>query len=262
MIHLENSLYSKKFTFSTITQVAPSIPLSISTIPNQKEENTSFCDTINWACINDNTKEKIELPDISFTAQGGILADEMGLGKTATVIALIANLPRKINRKQKKYIPKKKKIVDGVEYIKTTLIVCPSQLVSQWGKEISKVSSLTYKCGNTYRDYNVPDIRDYDVLIVSHSAFFNYKNKNEHTAVFQKYGWHRIILDEGHQVLSEVKKENEAIPRHTELWENIHSDFNWYVSGTPVPLGRASLIGMMKFLRIHTSEYEPPIIPN
>ena len=58
------------------------------------------------------------------------------------------------------------------------------------------------------------------------------------------------MIDEAHQVLATVPKNRTAVPQCTELWSQIESSFNWYVSGTPVPLGRASVVGALRYLGV------------
>ena len=58
---------------------------------------------------------------------GGILADECGMGKTLTMLAHISS---QLQRQQ------------HCSQCRTTLIICPSSLVSQWVKEIKRHTSL------------------------------------------------------------------------------------------------------------------------
>ena len=289
MHNIERVCHTKTFSFSTMCKVSPAIDVYL----DIKTKGGQFCELNNWKTVDPTpavnapirssavntlnvrktrssgkpqpptyhappTQKKAQ--SITFTARGGVLADEMGLGKSVTVISLIVNNPRKLHATSNTYVPLDRSAANPeVKEIKTTLILCPSQLVSQWGKEIENCSSLKFKCCNTYKDYNDPSISACDVIIVSHNAFFNYSKNPEHTAVFRRYGWHRIVLDEGHQVLAEMPNTNhvvmDPVSLHTELWKEIHSNFNWYVTGTPVPLGRASLIGLAKFIRLGVGRY-------
>ena len=188
MCNLEENCYTKKYTFSTVVKVSPSLDLFVSAVP---EDSGYFCSQKNWKQFAEEDLNDTD-PDmnLTFSAKGGMLADEMGLGKTLTVISMIASNPRKLDPKTNSYLPASGVVVPDKKYIKTTLVVCPSQLVAQWGSEIGKHSNLTYKCCTRYTDYRNPDVSDYDVLIVSHNAFFNRKNRQETCdESFLKYGW-------------------------------------------------------------------------
>ena len=64
---------------------------------------------------------------------------------------------------------------------------------------------------------------------------------------------HRVVIDEAHQALATIPKSTYEVPPRAvarTLWKNFHCDYRWYVSGTPFPLGRASLVGMMNFIGV------------
>ena len=44
------------------------------------------------------------------------------------------------------------------------------------------------------------------------------------------------------------------------MWEKFSSNYRWYVTGTPVPLGRASLAGALRFLRVELNKYNDKIL--
>ena len=201
MKNLEDNLPPRKYSFSTVIKVSPAIdihldvrphvdPLPAATYYSTPKVNKSYTRLENWKVVDPKDAADAER-NITFTARGGILADEMGLGKTMTVISLIQSNPREYDDDTHSYYPLfDEEDLPKNRYIKTTLVVCPSQLVTQWGAEIKKASNLTYKCCNTFRDYETDDIPNYDVLIVSHTAFFDSENKCKKE--FKRYHWYSL----------------------------------------------------------------------
>ena len=189
MLNIEQNCATTQYSFSTVASI-PSLNLRLNVLPQSPLPDAPFCDHRNWDPV-----ALSDEPDpshlITFKTRGGMLADEMGLGKTLTVIALIASNPRKLVSKA--FVPLFPSVTRKVTYIKSSLIICPSQLVSQWGAEIAKHSNLTYKCCKTQKDYSSKSVSNYDVVIVSHTAFFAKNNETCHSA-FKKFGWFLIIL--------------------------------------------------------------------
>ena len=59
-------------------------------------------------------------------------------------------------------------------------------LIKQWGEEVSKGSDkLKFKCCIDRRGFTSNEVRNFDILIVSHTAF----SKRENFDAFLKYGW-------------------------------------------------------------------------
>ena len=56
-------------------------------------------------------------------------------------------------------------------------------------------------------------------------------------------------MDEGHEVLSTFKEKIQKA-EGKKIFKSFRSTFRWYVSGTPVPRGRYSLVGALNFLDI------------
>src|SRR3990167_10438269 len=194
MKNIEENCYTKEYRVCTVVQVSPSLNISL----NVKPEPTLFyCSEENWKPVKPEEEVKDDDPQFSFsfTAKGGILADEMGLGKTMTVISLIVSNQRRLDPESKTYLPLSVPIeataLEVKPCIKTTLIICPSQLVAQWGKEIANNSTLTYKCCTQRPHYESADLPNYDVVIVSHNAFFQAKKavNQQCDPCFQRFSW-------------------------------------------------------------------------
>lgn len=219
---------------------------------------------------------------------GGLLAEEMGLGKTLEVLALIAH------DKSYRWPP----VVDearggpavGEEglncfcALRTTLVVMPPALLSQWSAEISKCSSLSWVC---YLGKNDPPPtkdgptplphlwakawmtlfkeKNFDLVLTSYNALEEEKRdgsgrRNSRTGmavhrtgsrkVLTKIFWRRIVLDECQQVRSATS----AIAR---TCIDLRSEHRWMVSGTPLHSSVNDLNGELAFLGVY-----PFCLPN
>ena len=142
-----------------------------------------------------------------------------------------------------------------------TLILCPGHIIEQWSKELKRRSKYPLKIikiriirhlrAETYRS-----LVDADIVILSPTFLFS--NPNYRTLVENDYQvknktfltpppdqipllhhihWHRIVLDEGHEVDATRNQ-----------WLSLHSTYRWYVSGTPIPRGRLSMVNALNFL--------------
>ena len=263
MLNLERTVLSRgRFTFSTLIRV-PSLPLVLDTFSKDKK-----------ALFNRNTVDFNEKKfNNSFSVQGGMLCDEMGLGKTISMIALVLSHPREVNEEGRYSGGKggiRAKIPTFVS--KATLVVCPSQLVDQWRQEITSNSSLTciyVAFAVQHRKLTYQALLDVDVVIVSEkflfsNAYYEFmpqkremetraksslpftasKPQSTHVRpLFHQVDWHRIILDEGNEVLA------------TNNLDHFVSNFRWYVTGTPPRDRRKSLSNALAFLNLKLGRY-------
>ncbi|OXG23958.1 DNA repair protein Rad5 [Cryptococcus neoformans Tu259-1] len=164
--------------------------------------------------------------------RGGIIADGMGLGKTLTTISLVLTT-------------KNDPVGDKVS--KSTLIVCPLSVLSNWEKQIrdhvapSQLTFYTYhgaakgltakKLGGydivltTYQtvageDAAVPHIGDAPLTKKSRP---NTKKSGPLTTI----NWKRVVADEGHQLKNPKAK-------MTVAFANLSAERRWVCTGTPI----------------------------
>ena len=207
------------------------------------------------------------------TTNGGILCDEMGLGKTISLISLIHSNPAPSNLSNTKIsnITKIEKINSKATLIlcpshlskqwEQEIIRCNPNL---------KVLMILSK--TDYNNLNFGDFINSDIIITTHQFIMNFKfyptlyyrtctasnfNFDQRNTIvkthltniisetgfpginelkdpiFEFFNFHRLILDEGHEIFGELLCTS-ALSRYMSRWvSNIDSNYNWYVSGTP-----------------------------
>ncbi|KAJ5769826.1 uncharacterized protein N7511_001877 [Penicillium nucicola] len=182
--------------------------------------------------------------------KGGILADDMGLGKTIQAIALMVSRP-----------------FDDPER-RPNLIIAPKSLMDQWRLEIErhvkpgphKLSVLIYHgVKKPWRELN-----KYDVVITTYGTLTaNYKTllkaeematqgkdqdlirqiKNKAGPLSPPCQWHRVIIDEAHNIKNPNAKSNAACCR-------LNATYRWCLTGTPMMNRLEDFQSLLGFLRI------------
>jgi len=200
---------------------------------------------------------------------GGILADEMGLGKTIQMLALIhsnrspfAEETKKPNINSVNQLPR---IAPGSQNVlpapRTTLVIAPMSLLSQWQSETEKASktgtikSLVYygpeKNANLQLlccDANVasaPDvvITSYGVVLSEFTQILKANgDKSNHNGIFSLKFW-RVILDEGHTIKNRQAKTAKACYQ-------IAAEHRWVLTGTPIVNRLEDLFSLVRFLGV------------
>jgi len=67
--------------------------------------------------------------------------------------------------------------------------------------------------------------------------------------LFEFFIFHRIVLDEGHEIFSEMLS-NQSLANYMSIWiSKIDAQYNWYVSGSPF-INFTGLINCMKYLNL------------
>ena len=152
---------------------------------------------------------------------------------------------------------------------KGTLILCPNHIIEQWSTEFNKRSKyplkiITIRLMQHLHAQSYRSLVEADIVILSPTFLFSnpsylklcsndYQVKNktfltpplDQTPLIHHIHWHRIVLDEGHEVQAE-----------RDQWLTYHSTYRWYVSGTPIPLGRCSMVTALDYL--HFTILPPP----
>ncbi|WVO21837.1 uncharacterized protein IAS62_003157 [Cryptococcus decagattii] len=185
--------------------------------------------------------------------RGGLNGDSMGLGKTVQSIATMAANPSQDVK------------------CKTTLIVAPLALLSQWKNEIeSKATKGLMKVfihHGPKRATTVADLKQYDVVLTTYGTLTSESasdkpSKNKVKSVdgckeegdipvkkvgpLMKVKWYRVILDEAHQIRNKSTRATKA------CWA-LRAHLRWCLSGTLVVNSLDDIYPHLHFLQISPS---------
>lgn len=196
-----------------------------------------------------NGELSIETPLLKTLVRGGILADEMGLGKTISTLALVNSVPYDTET-AKGYANK------------TTLVVVPMSLLSQWKSEFDKANNNpNHQCMIYYGDLVEVDLRpvlcnkDKNIPIVILTTYGTIQNEYQRLNKFRDALGHlpkvgiysvtffRIVIDEGHTIRNRSTKTAKAI-------HELQLARKWILTGTPVVNRLDDIYSLVKFLQL------------
>lgn len=204
---------------------------------------------------------------------GGVLSDEMGLGKTISSIALIAShpAPTVIPLTKKSHISNINKINSRatVVFCPSHLTKQWETEIKRCNPNF-KIKTILTK--NDYNGLIFDTFINSDIIITSHQFIMNFKfyptlhyqtctpsnfnfyHRNNtiklylndkitnigfptinelNDPIFEFFNFHRIILDEGHEIFGELLG-TASLGKYMSQWvSNIDANYYWYVSGTP-----------------------------
>ncbi len=230
---------------------------------------------------------------------GGVLSDEMGLGKTISSIALIAShpAPEKFPNTKMSTISNTEKINSRATVVlcpshltkqwEGEIIRCNPKF---------KVKTILTK--NDYNGLTFEDFIESDIIITSHQFIMNFKfyptlhyqtctasnfsfeHRNASVKqylgekisklgfpgvkelgypIFEFFNFHRLILDEGHEIFGEMLG-TAALGRYMSQWvSNIDANYYWYVSGTPF-VNYTGVKNCAKFINLKLEDTERDLI--
>ncbi|NIZ90086.1 SNF2-related protein [Kineococcus rubinsiae] len=124
---------------------------------------------------------------------GSVLADDMGLGKTVQVLALLLHER------------------DDAPSPGPTLLVCPMSLVGNWSREAARFAPTlrvrVHHGASRARGEAVAAYADADVVVTTYGVLAS--DVDELAGV----AWHRLVLDEAHQVKNTATRQARAVRR-------------------------------------------------
>ena len=178
--------------------------------------------------------------------RGGILADVMGLGKTLSILSLIANTLDEAKQFGQSAAPLN--AMDVERNAKTTLIICPKSVMSNWEEQIkmhtrSKRLKL-YSYHGTSRIRDLDELAEYDIVLTTYSTTATeYSDHREGRNTLKGIQWFRVVLDEGHQIRTQSTKVSQACCALT-------AQRRWVLTGTPVQNRLDDVGSLFRFLHI------------
>lgn len=223
-------------------------------------------DPVSNSRVNNELKFKIK-------TTGGVLSDEMGLGKTISSIALIASHPAPANipNTKKSPISNIDKINSRATVVLCPSHLT-KQWETEINRCNPNFKIKTILTKNDYNGLTFDTFINSDIIITSHQfimnfkfyptihyqsctpSSFNFDHRNNTVKIylnekiskigfptikelddpiFEFFNFHRIILDEGHEIFGELHG-TASLARYMAQWvSNIDANYYWYVSGTP-----------------------------
>ncbi|MBI5219886.1 MAG: DEAD/DEAH box helicase family protein [Bacteroidia bacterium] len=149
---------------------------------------------------------------------GSILADDMGLGKTLQALTFLLKL------KETGQLEKKK-----------CLIIAPTTILNNWGREIEKFTpGLTYFIYHGLKRDD-KELQNYDIVFTSYGVL------RRDVAIFEKKEWQALIIDEAQNI-----KNSEA--QQTKALKKIKASVRIALSGTPVENRLGEYWSIMDFI--------------
>jgi SNF2 family DNA or RNA helicase len=139
----------------------------------------------------------------------------MGLGKSAQLIATMLGNPKK-----------------------STLIVVPKSIITQWANEIRKFAP---QLSVHLFDGPKRHLKEADIVIMPYSLLSTPEDTPIHT-----HTWDRIILDEAHEIRNKSSRLFKSVCR-------LKTDIKWIVTGTPVFNSMNDFVSLCAFLGIEKS---------
>lgn len=194
-----------------------------------------------------------EKPVLKSFLKGGILADEMGLGKTILTLSLIHSVP---------YDSATARTGTRNYASKTTLIIVPMSLLSQWKKEFDRSNkNSNHRCHIYYGDLVQTDLslllcnRSENIPIVLLTTYGTVQSEwtrinklRDANGKLPKIGlfsveFFRIVVDEGHNIRNRTTKTAKSV-------HELELRRKWILTGTPVVNRLDDIFSLVKFLRL------------
>ena len=153
---------------------------------------------------------------------GACLADDMGLGKTPQLLAFLLHL------KAEKMLRK------------PTLLVCPTSILNNWGREVHKfsptLSTLIHHGEKRNKGKSlIKEIKNKHLVITSYSLVYR------DAEILEKVEWKGLVLDEAQNIKNPQAKQSQVVRK-------LKTEFRIALTGTPVENHLSELWSILDFL--------------
>ncbi len=168
---------------------------------------------------------------------GACLADDMGLGKTLQTLATLVNIQENLKSETIDFQEDLFSILtQKTEFLKV-LIVSPTSLVFNWYNESRKFTPHFRRIQYIGNDRKVlaKKLDKYDLIFTSYAIV------TRDIAVFEKYDFNYLIIDESQQIKNRDSKVFKAI-------NTINTKYKISLSGTPIENSLNDLWSQMQFI--------------
>lgn len=137
-----------------------------------------------------------------------------------------------------------------------TIILCPSRLCQQWEDEIlkytkpeiySQLSIIKITTKPQFEKQTYKSLCNADVVIVSYPFIANKSYSSQDNMFLQNIHWHRVVIDEGHEVLLPNSRRKAEVQTCTTILE-LPSTYRWVCTGDPLARTHESFEGIIAFL--------------
>ena len=232
---------------------------------------------------------KVDKEDyMNISSKGGILADKMGLGKTITSLCLIpcnpstytepfknnliyskatllicpSHLAKQWNQEVEKCLPHLKVItiltkrhhskLTYNDIINADLVIVTQQFLMNFNYyprlKYKRVTASSVNIGDRNsaylklltemkKDKSIKEIGNLELPLIEHFFF------------------HRLLVDEGHEIFSEMLK-NACMSSYMVQWiKNVKTNYYWYISGTPFA-NFTGICNCLEFIKLKLQKYD------
>ncbi|KAL6067925.1 hypothetical protein STEG23_022541, partial [Scotinomys teguina] len=211
-------------------------------------ELCSFCPKrrkIAVQCIESNDSEEVETSELPQKMKGSSKVRE----DTTFAHALTSSAPATKKKMLKRGLPMMggSKKCDTGERTRTTLIICPLSVLSNWIEQFEQhIKSEVHL--NFYVYYGSDRIRDpallskQDIVLTTYNILtHDYGNKDD--SPLHSIKWLRVILDEGHAIRNPNAQQTKAVL-------DLEAERRWVLTGTPIQNSLKDLWSLLSFLKL------------
>ncbi|CAH2246897.1 helicase-like transcription factor isoform X1 [Pelobates cultripes] len=164
-------------------------------------------------------------------------------------MALFGGTPitKKISKKKGTTIPKTLSSGPSDELPRTTLIICPLSVLSNWIDQFEQhvkpdVQLNIYVYYGPERSKDPEVLSKQDVVLTTYTVVtHDYGNKSENP--LHKVKWLRVVLDEGHTIRNPNAQQTKATL-------SIQAERRWVLTGTPIQNSLKDLWSLLSFLKL------------